>query len=141
MTITTPEPETFLQAATDGNLAVVTGSVEMAEVLLAGDPDQTRKNRYGGISIIPAAERGHVEYVRFAATLPGMDVNHVNNLGWTALLEAVILGDGGAAHQEIVQILLDAGADPSIADNDGVTALGHAQSRGYDETAALLGAS
>ena len=67
-----------------------------------------------------------------------IDVDHVNRLGWTALLEAVILGDGGPAHQEIVRMLLAGGADPSIADNDGVTPLAHARERGYRAMAALL---
>jgi hypothetical protein len=67
-----------------------------------------------------------------------IDVDHVNNLGWTALLEAVILGDGGKAHQRIVRMLLDAGADRSIADRDGVTALEHARERGYAEMVAML---
>jgi len=30
-----------------------------------------------------------------------IDVTHVNSLGWMALLEALILGDGGPAHAEI----------------------------------------
>jgi ankyrin repeat protein len=68
----------------------------------------------------------------------GIDLDHVNDLGWTALLEAVILGDGGPAHQEIVRILLDAGADPSIADGDGVTPLEHAESSGQREVAQIL---
>ena len=67
-----------------------------------------------------------------------IDVDHVNNLGWTALLEAVILGDGGPAHVEIVRMLVEAGADRSIADRDGVTALEHARERGYDEMVRLL---
>ncbi len=67
-----------------------------------------------------------------------IDVNHVNNLGWTALLEAVILGDGGEAHTEIVRMLLAAGADRSIADREGVTALEHARERGYPEMVRLL---
>jgi uncharacterized protein len=67
-----------------------------------------------------------------------IDVDHVNNLGWTALLEAVILGDGGEPHQEIVRMLLDAGADTSLADGDGVTSLQHARDRGYAEMVALL---
>jgi ankyrin repeat protein len=68
----------------------------------------------------------------------GVDINHVNHLGWTALLEAVILGDGGSDHQEIVRILVRAGARRDIPDHDGVTALEHAERRGYDEIAALL---
>ena len=37
-----------------------------------------------------------------------------------------------------VRILLDAGADRSIADREGVTPLQHAEQRGYDEIADLL---
>ena len=92
-------------------------------------------NRFGGVSVIPAAERGHVEYVRRVVTT-GIDVDHVNRLGWTALLEAVVLGDGGERHQEVVRILLDAGADRAIADRDGVTALEHAERSGYSEIGA-----
>lgn len=116
----------------------VTGSVEMGKALLPAGPDMTIRNRYGGVSVIPASERGHVEYVRWVVTT-GIDVNHVNDLGWTALLEAVILGDGGARHVEIVKTLLAAGADPALADRDGVTALQHAQRSGYREMAAALG--
>ena len=115
----------------------VTGSVPMLEVLLPARPDLTLRNRYGGVSVIPAAERGHVDYVR-RVVRTGIDLDHVNDLGWTALLEAVILGDGGKRHQEIVRILLDAGADPDIRDKDGVTALEHAERRGYGEMARLL---
>jgi ankyrin repeat protein len=115
----------------------VTGSVAMLEILLPANPDLTIRNRFGGLSPIPASERGHVDYVR-RVVRTDVDINHVNDLGWTALLEAVILGDGGTAHQEIVRILLGAGADPAIPDHDGLTALQHADQRGYDEIAALL---
>lgn len=115
----------------------VTGSVAMLEALLPGHPDLTIRNRFGGVSVIPASERGHVDYVR-RVVQTDIDVNHVNDLGWTALLEAVLLGDGGARHQEIVRILLDAGADRDLADKDGVTALDHARTKGYDEMVSIL---
>ncbi|GAB2750861.1 hypothetical protein GCM10027039_05550 [Terrabacter koreensis] len=115
----------------------VTGSVAMLETLLPAGPDLTIRNRYGGVSVIPASERGHVDYVR-RVVKTGIDVNHVNDLGWTALLEAVILGDGGPRHQEIVRILLAAGADRSVGDKEGVTALEHARSKGYTAIARLL---
>lgn len=115
----------------------VTGSVAMVETLLPADPDLTIENRFGGLSVIPASERGHVDYVRRVVRTP-IDIDHVNRLGWTALLEAVILGDGGPAHQDVVRILLDAGADRSIPDADGVTALDHAERRGFEEIARLL---
>ncbi|WP_435975611.1 ankyrin repeat domain-containing protein [Streptomyces sp. Qhu_M48] len=116
----------------------VTGNVEMMRTLLPAGPDLTLRNRFGGISIIPASERGHVAYVRAVLRETDIDVDHVNDLGWTALLEAVILGDGGRAHQEVVELLLAAGADPHLADADGATPLPHAERRGFDAIAALL---
>lgn len=115
----------------------VTGSVPMLEILLPADPDLTIRNRFGGLSVIPASERGHVDYVRRVVQTP-IKVNHVNDLGWTALLEAVILGDGSRPYQDIVRILLGAGADPSITDNEGRTALQHATASGQDEVARIL---
>ncbi|WP_324795269.1 ankyrin repeat domain-containing protein [Streptomyces cyaneofuscatus] len=119
----------------------VTGSVAMLHVLLPAGPDLTLRNRFGGISLIPASERGHVAYVREVLRVTDIDVDHVNRLGWTALLEAVILGDGGRAHQEVVELLLAAGASPGLPDGDGVTALAHAERRGFAEIAALLRAA
>ncbi|MDI3417751.1 ankyrin repeat domain-containing protein [Streptomyces luteolus] len=118
----------------------VTGSAEMARVLAEADPDYGILNRYGGTSLIPAGEHGHVDYIREVTTNPDIDVDvdHINNLGWTALLEAVILGSGGEAHQESVKLLLDAGADRSIEDNSGKTALDHAEEKGQNDIARLL---
>jgi uncharacterized protein len=115
----------------------VTGSVDMLEVLLPARPDLKIRNRFGGTSLIPASERGHVDYVR-RVVRTSVDVNHVNDLGWTALLEAVILGDGSKRYQQIVTILISAGADPQIADRGGVTALQHATRLGHDEVARIL---
>ncbi len=115
----------------------VTGSVAMADLLLPARPDLTVRNRFGGTSLIPASERGHVDYVR-RVVKTGIDVDHVNDLGWTALLEAVILGDGSRRYQEIVRILLAAGAERSIPDRNGVTALQHAERQGFTSITGLL---
>lgn len=118
----------------------VTGSVGMLEVLLPAHPDLALRNRFGGVSVIPASERGHVDYVRRVVST-GIDVNHVNDLGWTAMLEAIVYGDGSAPYQQIIGILLDAGADPTIADAAGLTPLQHARSRGFADIAARLQAA
>jgi ankyrin repeat protein len=107
------------------------GRNEILRLLLAtGRVDLASTNRYGGTALIPAAHHGHVETVRILLGT-AINIDHVNNLGWTALLETVILGDGGATHTEILRLLIEAGADVTIADRDGVTALAHARNRGF----------
>jgi hypothetical protein len=128
------------QDATRANALLSTGETGFVRVLgevLRAEPDLTRTNRFGGTALIPAADRGHVEVVR-RLLQTDVDVDHVNDLGWTALLEAVILGDGGPAHVEIVRLLLEAGADPAIADGEGITPLEHARNAGYDAMVELL---
>ncbi|XAG00198.1 ankyrin repeat domain-containing protein [Pseudomonas sp. REB1044] len=113
------------------------GLNQILRLTLDHGADLASTNRYGGTALIPAAERGHVDTVQMLIDA-GVEVNHLNRLHWTALLEAVILGDGGPRHVEIVERLLAAGADPTIADKDGVTALAHAKARGYAQMVALL---
>ncbi|KQX55714.1 MULTISPECIES: ankyrin repeat domain-containing protein [unclassified Streptomyces] len=116
----------------------VTGGVAMMRTLLPAGPDLGLTNRYGGTALIPAAERGHVAYVRALLRETAVDVDHVNRLGWTALLEAVILGSGGRDHRDVVALLLAAGANPELPDPHGRTALDHAARHGFTEIAALL---
>ncbi|MEG0194910.1 MAG: ankyrin repeat domain-containing protein [Stenotrophomonas sp.] len=113
------------------------GLDEILALTLAHGADLRSTNRYGGTALIPAAERGHVATVH-ALLRAGVAVDHVNRLHWTALLEAILLGDGGPRHVQIVQLLLDAGANPELADGDGVTPLAHARQRGYTNIETLL---
>ncbi len=117
------------------------GLLEILRLCIEANANTKLTNRYGGSALIPAAERGHVEVVREILTTSTVDVNHINNLGWTALLEAVILSDGGQRHQQIVQLLIDHGADSSIADKDGVTPLQHAERRNYSKIESILKAA
>ena len=94
-------------------------------------------NRYGGTALIPAAHHGHPDAVRLLLAT-AIDKDHVNRLGWTALLEAVILGDGGPVHTEIVRLLVEAGANVNIADRENVTPLQHAKRRGFGEMVRIL---
>lgn len=121
-------------------LAGASGRTEIVAAMLPLKLDLSLRNRYGGNALIPACEREHVETVKLLLT-SGIDVNHVNNLGWTCLLEIVILGDGGPRHQEVAKLVLAAGADPSLADKDGVTPLAHARARRQDAVAALIEAA
>ncbi|GAA5196704.1 ankyrin repeat domain-containing protein [Microbacterium jejuense] len=93
------------------------GYDDVVRAALAAGGDLTVTNRYGGIAVIPASERGHVSTVALLIEA-GSNLDHVNRLGWTALIEAIVLSDGGPAHQRIVELLLDGGADPSLADGE-----------------------
>ena len=140
---------TLLQAGADVNIrdnnkanpllhSAAQGWLDILKLAIDAHADTSLTNRFGGISIIPASERGHVEIVRELLTRTDINVNHVNNLGWTALLEAIILSNGGKAHQQIVQLLVDHGADVNLADGDGVTPLQHARERGFTEIERIL---
>ena len=120
-------------------LAGALGRTEMIRAMIPRGPDLSIRNRYGGNALIPACERAHVETVKLLLTTK-IDVDHVNNLGWTCLLEIVLLGDGGPRHQQVARMVLDAGANPNLADNKGVTPLAHAKSRGQKEIAAMIAA-
>lgn len=121
----------FLYAGAEGLLDILKLTVKAG-----ADPKIT--NRFGGTALIPAAERGHVEVVQYLLTHTNIDIDHVNNLGWTALLEAIVLSDGGPKHQEIVTLLIQHGADVNIPDRSGHTPLHHAKARGYTKIEALL---
>ena len=114
------------------------GCLEILKLANEAEADPAIVNRYGGIALIPASEHGYVETVRYLLEETESDVNHINNLGWTALLEAIILNDGGPNQQAVVKLLLDYDADVTIADADGVTPLAHARRRGFKEIADLL---
>jgi ankyrin repeat protein len=119
-------------------IAAVRDDVEMLRLLLErGANPAAVTSPYEGTALIAAAHAGHVEVVRalIAAKAP---LDHVNNLGWTALLEAVILGDGGPRHTEIVRALVAAGANVNLADRQGASPLAHARRRGFAEMIRIL---
>jgi len=112
--------------------------VSLLELTLASDANVNAKDSYNGTGLIRAAHRGYVEIIRRLLETD-IEIDHVNRLDWTALLEAIILGDGGEAHTEVVRLLVNAGADVDLADGDGVTPLAHARLSGYSEIAEILG--
>ena len=114
-------------------IAAVADDEETLRVLLAqGASAKLVTSRYDGTALIAAAHLGHDGAVR-QLIAAGAPLDHVNNLHWTALIEAVVLGDGKARHQGVVAALLAAGASTALADRDGKTPLQLAKSRGYAE--------
>ena len=119
-------------------IAAVANDPEMVSLAIElGNRADLVTSVYDGTALIAAAHLGHHDVVR-ELIAGGAPLDHVNNLGWTALMEAVVLGDGGPDHIATVRALVDAGADRSIADRNGVTPLQHAQARGYAEIAGII---
>lgn len=119
-------------------IAAVADDVRLVRLALTLGADPTAvTSPYDGTALIAAAHLGHVEVVR-ALTGAGAPPDHVNNLGWTALIEAIVLGDGGPRHVATVEALLRAGASRTIADRGGVTPLELARQRGFDAMVDLL---
>lgn len=119
-------------------IAAVADDEATLKVLLAGGASATLvTSRYDGTALIAAAHLGHDGVVR-QLIAAGAPLDHVNNLHWTAVIEAVVLGDGGPRHQATLKALLDAGADRAISDRDGRTPLDLARQRGYAAMVSLL---
>lgn len=118
--------------------AGASGYVELAKLYLDNGARFDVFNRYYGTALIPAYERAHIDMVRLLSQTIDFPINHVNRLGWTALMEAVVLGDGSHKYAEVVRILIAAGCDISIPDNENVTALQHSNTRGFKAISQLL---
>jgi ankyrin repeat protein len=111
--------------------AVANDEPTVALLLSLGASAKLTTSRYDGTALIAAAHLGHAGVVR-QLIAAGAPLDHVNNLHWTALIEAVVLGDGGARHQAVVAALLQAGASTQLTDGDGRTPLALARARAYD---------
>lgn len=145
--------------------AAANGNVPLVEILLRVHANPLKINKYGESALALAALNGHVELVRLLVE-GGASVNAP---GWGAIHYAVFNGhativtyliERGAdvnvrapnrytplmlaarnGRREVVRILLGAGANPSLGDLNGNTAIGIAQEAGNHDIAGLLGAS
>ncbi|MGE3145514.1 MAG: ankyrin repeat domain-containing protein [Pseudorhodoplanes sp.] len=119
-------------------IAAVANDVPMLKIAIEGGGNpRAITSRYDGTALIAAAHLGHAEVVRtlIAAKAP---LDHVNNLGWTALIESIVLGDGGRNHTDTLRALIEAGANVNLADRNGATPLALAKGRSYTEMVAIL---
>ncbi|MBO0462169.1 ankyrin repeat domain-containing protein [Enterococcus sp. DIV1298c] len=122
----------YLYAGAQGKTEILAYMLEHRE------PNQEIVNRFGGNALIPAAEKGHLENVKLLLTDARVDIDHQNNYGYTALIEAVALRDGSEIYQQIVQELLNHGADKTLRDNQGKTAEDYARELGYTQLLSQL---
>lgn len=119
-------------------IAAVADDVETLRLLLElGASARLVTSRYDGTALIAAAHLGHEEVVKLLIKA-GAPLDHVNNLGWTALIESIVLGNGGKRHIETLHALVGAGANVNLPDGNGATPLALARARGYREMVQIL---
>ena len=122
-------------------IAAVADDEETLRVVLSlGASAKLTTSRYDGTALIAAAHLGHDGVVR-QLIAAGAPLDHVNNLHWTALIESIVLGNGGRRHVETLRALLAAGASTKLTDRQGATPLAMAKSRGYRDMVQLLEAA
>jgi hypothetical protein len=122
-------------------MAAVNNDVPMLKLALSGGCDPKNiTSPYHGTALIAAAHLGHAEVVR-TLIAAGAPLDHVNNLGWTALIESIVLGNGGRNHTDTLDALVKAGANMNLADREGATPLTLAKARGYAEMVWILKAA
>ena len=119
-------------------IAAVHNDIEMLNIALQnGASARNVTTPADSTALITAAHLGHVEAVRILIAHKA-PLDHVNARGWTALHEAVALGNGGPNHVATVDALVKAGADTDIKDRQGATALSYARQRRYDDMIKIL---
>lgn len=119
----------------------INGDLEIVRIAVEAGTDLELLTRFGGNGLTPAAEKGRIEIVEYLLTNTEINVNLTNTVGWTALIEAVILGDGGETQQRIVELLIAHDADPGLTNEWGATPLELAREKGFTAIAQILEAA
>jgi ankyrin repeat protein len=117
--------------------AVADDEATLAVLLEVGASAKLITSRYDGTALIAAAHLGHDGVVR-QLIQAGAPLDQVNNLHWTALIESIVLGQGGQRHVATLQALVEAGANTQLVDGQGATPLALARSRGYEAMVQIL---
>lgn len=119
-------------------ISCLNNDLTLLRLILPARPDLNCLTRFGGVGLTPACEKGHLDIVKELLIRTQINVNHTNFVGWTPLLEAIVLNDGGETQQTIVALLLEHGASPHMTDKYGKTPLELAREKGFEEIAQLL---
>ena len=117
--------------------AVADDEATLRQLLSLGASARQVTSRYDGTALIAAAHLGHDGVVR-QLIAAGAPLDHVNNLHWTAMIESIVLGNGGPRHQNVLRALLEVGANTQLSDRAGNTPLALARSHGYSEMVRML---
>ncbi|MBK5106414.1 MAG: ankyrin repeat domain-containing protein [Burkholderiales bacterium] len=120
-------PESLLDAANAGD-------IDRARKLLAASADCNERNGDGATALMLAAYAGNLAMVKTLIEA-GADVNAADERGWCALSKAVYNAELDRGFADVVQVLIDAGANVEAPIGFGVRPLMLAA--GYGETAVV----
>ena len=112
-------------------LAAMGGRLDIVKSLIARDADV---NKPGWTALHYAATRGHVEVMRLLLDKSAY-IDAASPNGTTPLMMAAFYGTPAA-----VKLLLDAGADPFLKNQQDLTAIDFAQRANRTETAEIIAA-
>jgi hypothetical protein len=105
----------------------------MVELLLEAGADAVTPDADGDTPLMEAAHRGHVGIIRALLAHGCGDIDALDDDGWTALYWACCMG-----HTDAALVLLEAGADMSIASTKGRTPLAVARRERREGCVAVL---
>ncbi|SCB87223.1 ankyrin repeat domain-containing protein [Bacillus wiedmannii] len=114
------------------------GYTDIVKLLINAGVNTKETTKSGGTALISASERGHVEVVKELLEHTDIDVNYRNDRGGTAVVEAIVLGNGSENHKKVIQMLIDHGADVNMANKENITPLQYAEKRGFKDIANML---
>ena len=114
-------------------LASVSGELTTVQMLVEAGADVRATDTEGYTCLIFAAYDGHTDTVRYLVSLPEVDLNHQDNRNFTALHDAV-----EEKHADVVEVLIDAGADIETKNVDGRSPLHLASVSGPLTTVKML---
>jgi hypothetical protein len=114
--------------------SVRAGDTESVSELLALGVDPNHKDIFGRSPLWYSSHLGHVPVVCLLLQRIGIELDSQSNVsGFTAIMVAADFG-----HQKVVELLLNAGANPNIQDNNGRILLTIAQSKGLGRIVKIL---
>ena len=113
--------------------ASMSGALDVVKVLVRAGAGVCVTDNRGAICLSLAAHHGHTETVRTLLCMPEVDLKHVDNTGATALSRAVL-----GKRADVVEVLIDAGADIDVTNENGRSPLLLASMSGHLDIVKML---